>query len=70
MKLPPVHEQIKTGRLLAGLTQAELAELCGFPNQSAVSRLEKGDHAARVDTLFVVARALRIDLVISWRTVQ
>lgn len=50
-----VQEQIKMARAKVGMTQAELAEACGFNGQAAVARLESGRHEVRVDTLRRIA---------------
>lgn len=64
----PIHEQIREARIHAGLTQAKLAELCEFHSQATVARLEGGNHPPQAETLYKIARALRCEFVISWRT--
>jgi transcriptional regulator with XRE-family HTH domain len=49
-----------------GLSQAELAELCGT-TQSAIARLESGGRPPRIDTLLRVANALDCNLVVELR---
>lgn len=53
--------QIEGERDRHGLTQAELAELCGT-TQSAVARLERGTRPPRLDTLLRIANALDCEL--------
>jgi transcriptional regulator with XRE-family HTH domain len=53
--------QVETERGRRGLTQAELAELCGT-TQSAVARLERGTRPPRLDTLLRIANALDCEL--------
>jgi predicted transcriptional regulator len=50
-------------RLAMGLSQRELAELCGT-TQSAIARLERGGRPPRIDTLLRIADALDCDLVV------
>ena len=50
-------------RLAMGLSQRELAELCGT-TQSAIARLERGGRPPRIDTLLRIADALECDLVV------
>jgi transcriptional regulator with XRE-family HTH domain len=49
--------QVAAERARRGLTQAELAALCGT-TQSAVARLERGTRPPRLDTLLRIANAL------------
>jgi len=44
-----------------GMSQRELAELCGT-TQSAIARLERGGRPPRIDTLLRIAEALDCDL--------
>jgi transcriptional regulator with XRE-family HTH domain len=53
--------QVEAERGRRGLTQAELAELCGT-TQSAVARLERGTRPPRLDTLLRIANALDCEL--------
>jgi len=46
-----------------GLSQRELAELCGT-TQSAIARLERGGRPPRIDTLLRIAEALDCDLIV------
>lgn len=58
--------EIASRRGDVGLSQRELAELCGT-TQSAIARLEGGRRAARLDTLLRVAHALDAELVVRLR---
>jgi transcriptional regulator with XRE-family HTH domain len=49
-----------------GLSQRELAELCGT-TQSAIARVERGARPPRIDTLARIAGALDCELVIELR---
>lgn len=53
--------QVEAERGRRGLTQAEVAELCGT-TQSAVARLERGTRPPRLDTLLRIANALDCEL--------
>jgi ribosome-binding protein aMBF1 (putative translation factor) len=61
-----IAEQVATQRRARGLSQAELAELCGT-TQSAIARLESGGRPPRIDTLLRVANALDCNLVVELR---
>jgi transcriptional regulator with XRE-family HTH domain len=52
-----IAEQVAAQRRSRGLSQSELAELCGT-TQSAIARLESGGRPPRIDTLLRVANAL------------
>ncbi len=52
-----------------GLSQAELASLCGT-TQSAIARLESGGRPPRIDTLLRIAAALECDLVVELRPLE
>lgn len=49
-----------------GLSQAELARICGT-TQSAIARLESGGRPPRIDTLLKLAHALDCELVVELR---
>jgi transcriptional regulator with XRE-family HTH domain len=53
--------QVAAERARRGLTQVELATLCGT-TQSAVARLERGSRPPRLDTLLRIANALDCEL--------
>src|SRR3954454_11137319 len=53
--------QVSAERVRRGLTQVELARLCGT-TQSAVARLERGTRPPRLDTLLRIANALDCEL--------
>jgi transcriptional regulator with XRE-family HTH domain len=61
-----VAEQVASQRQARGLSQVELAELCGT-TQSAIARLESGGRPPRIDTLLRVANALDCNLVVELR---
>jgi ribosome-binding protein aMBF1 (putative translation factor) len=61
-----IAEQVTRQRHARGLSQAELAELCGT-TQSAIARLESGGRPPRIDTLLRVANALDCNLVVELR---
>ena len=61
-----IAEAVAEHRRAQGLSQAELAELCGT-TQSAIARLEGGGRPPRIDTLLRLANALDCDLVVELR---
>ncbi len=58
--------QVARERARRGLTQVELAALCGT-TQSAVARLERGGRPPRLDTLLRIANALDCELEVRLR---
>src|ERR1700757_3705933 len=58
-----IAERVAERRMAMGLSQRELAELCGT-TQSATPRLEGGGRPPRIDTLLRIAEALQCDLVV------
>ena len=56
-----IADKVAERRVERGLSQRELAELCGT-TQSAIARLERGGRPPRIDTLLRVAEALDCDL--------
>jgi ribosome-binding protein aMBF1 (putative translation factor) len=58
-----IAEQVADRRRELGLSQAELAEICGT-TQSAIARLESGGRPPRIDTLLKLAHALDCDLAV------
>ena len=58
-----IADQVTEQRRARGLSQAELAELCGT-TQSAIARLEAGGRPPRIDTLLRIATALDCELVV------
>jgi ribosome-binding protein aMBF1 (putative translation factor) len=58
-----IADQVAEQRRARGLSQAELAELCGT-TQSAIARLESGGRPPRIDTLLRLANALDCELVV------
>jgi ribosome-binding protein aMBF1 (putative translation factor) len=61
-----IAEGVAEQRRARGLSQAELAELCGT-TQSAIARLEAGGRPPRIDTLLRLANALDCELVVELR---
>ncbi len=61
-----IAEQVVAQRRALGLSQVELAELCGT-TQSAIARLESGGRPPRIDTLLRVANALDCNLSVELR---
>jgi ribosome-binding protein aMBF1 (putative translation factor) len=61
-----IAEQVAERRRELGLSQAELAHVCGT-TQSAIARLESGGRPPRIDTLLKLAHALDCDLHIELR---
>jgi ribosome-binding protein aMBF1 (putative translation factor) len=68
------HEQrfVEVGRMVAenrlrrGMSQQELAILCGT-TQSAIARLERGGRPPKLDTLMRIADALDAELLLEMR---
>ena len=58
-----IADRVADRRATMGLSQRELAELCGT-TQSAIARLERGGRPPRIDTLLRIADALQCDLVV------
>ena len=58
--------QVADRRHELGLSQAELATICGT-TQSAIARLESGGRPPRIDTLLKLAHALDCELVVELR---
>jgi len=61
-----IAEQVATRRAEKGLSQQQLAELCGT-TQSAIARLESGGRPPRIDTLLGIAAALDCELLVELR---
>ena len=61
-----IADQVAARRKELGLSQTELADLCGT-TQSAIARLESGGRPPRIDTLLRLAVALDSDLVVELR---
>jgi len=61
-----IAEQVAVRRAEMGLSQQQLAELCGT-TQSAIARLESGGRPPRIDTLLGIATALDCELVVELR---
>jgi transcriptional regulator with XRE-family HTH domain len=58
--------QVTEQRLARGLSQRELAKLCGT-TQSAIARLESGGRPPKIDTLLRIADALDCELEVTLR---
>jgi predicted transcriptional regulator len=58
--------QVSERRRELGLSQVQLAELCGT-TQSAIARLESGGRPPRIDTLQRIANALDCELAVELR---
>ena len=58
-----IADRVSERRIEMGLSQRELAELCGT-TQSAIARLERGGRPPRIDTLLRIAEALECELVV------
>jgi transcriptional regulator with XRE-family HTH domain len=58
-----IADRVADRRVEKGLSQRELAELCGT-TQSAIARLERGGRPPRIDTLLRIAEALECELVV------
>ena len=61
-----IADQVAEQRRARGLSQAELAELCGT-TQSAIARFERGGRPPRIDTLLRIAEALDCELEVELR---
>ena len=58
-----IAERVAEQRMAKGLSQRQLAELCGT-TQSSIARLERGGRPPRIDTLLRIAEALDSELVV------
>jgi transcriptional regulator with XRE-family HTH domain len=54
-----IGDIIKKRRIRLGISQQELAELLGYQDRSAVSRLESGERQVAVDQLLELAKILK-----------
>lgn len=61
-----IAERVAERRKAWGVSQRELAELCGT-TQSAIARVERGARPPRIDTLARIAAALDCELMIELR---
>ena len=64
-----IAEQVASRRSELGLSQHDLAGLCGT-TQSAIARLESGGRPPRIDTLLKIADALDCELAVELRPKQ
>ena len=60
--LKALGQRIKKLRTDRGLTQQELADLCGFSGRSTINRLEVGRNDINQNKLRILADALRVDV--------
>ncbi|HEU5216073.1 MAG TPA: helix-turn-helix transcriptional regulator [Gaiellaceae bacterium] len=58
-----IADSVAERRGAKGLSQRQLAELCGT-TQSAIARLERGGRPPRIDTLLRIADALECELIV------
>ena len=58
-----IADKVAERRSQMGMSQRELAELCGT-TQSAIARLERGGRPPRIDTLLRIAEALDCELLV------
>ena len=58
-----IADKVAERRMQMGMSQRELAELCGT-TQSAIARLERGGRPPRIDTLLRIAEALDCELLV------
>jgi predicted transcriptional regulator len=58
-----IADSVSERRVAKGLSQRQLAELCGT-TQSAIARLERGGRPPRIDTLLRIADALDCELIV------
>jgi len=61
-----VGRMVAANRLARGMSQQELAILCGT-TQSAIARLERGGRPPKLDTLMRIADALDAELLLEMR---
>jgi ribosome-binding protein aMBF1 (putative translation factor) len=61
-----IADQVAARRAVLGLSQQDLAGLCGT-TQSAIARLESGGRPPRIDTLLKIADALDCELMVELR---
>ena len=61
-----IADQVAARRSKLGLSQKQLADLCGT-TQSAIARLESGGRPPRIDTRLGIAAALECDLMVELR---
>ena len=61
-----IADRVSERRTAMGLSQRQLAELCGT-TQSAIARLERGGRPPRIDTLLRIAEALDCELSVELR---
>ena len=57
---------LKSARKSKGLNQTEAGRLVGI-DQTTISKIERGESNARIDTLFRILAALEMDLIVKPR---
>lgn len=60
-EIAEMGERIAAARAKAGLSQSDLARICGV-SQSHISQLEKGGWGPKVNTLMLISAALGLDV--------
>lgn len=53
-----VYQNIKKRRIELGMSQDELAHLCGYSEKSMIAKIEKGDRDIQINKLPIFAKAL------------
>lgn len=56
-----IGDRIREAREARGLTQEELANMCGYTSRSTINKIEKEANETRLSTLKKVAKALNVD---------
>lgn len=59
-KKEKLYENIKKHRIRLGLTQEELAHMCGYKNRAMICRIEKGDVDLTQSTIVKLAKIFNI----------
>lgn len=55
-----IGDRIRQKRVALGLSQAQVAEKCGWENQSRLSHYENGSRQIKIDSLKLIANALNV----------
>lgn len=56
-----IAKRIKDIRMEKGMTQEELAVLCGYKSRSAINKIEAGTRNFSIETAKKIAKALNVD---------
>ncbi len=56
-----IYERIRMLRELKGMSQAKLAEKCGYEGKSMISRIESGQIDLQLSKFVLIAKALDVD---------